>query len=176
MKRFSVLLAFLILLFTACQSIETEYEDATVIQNITTIDAENGLYENQTVVIQDGKIVEVSSSDELSISDGNNVIIDGSGKYLIPGLWDAHVHFSYIEELAPSMFDLFLVYGITSVRDTGGRIEFVKQWKDRAVENPAEAPRVMIAGPLLDGEPNVYDGSSPGRPPLSVGLETVEDV
>lgn len=177
MKRLAILLSvFIALLLSACQSTETEYEDATVIQNITTIDAENGITENQTVVIKDGKIVEVSSSEDLSFSDGNNEIIDGSGKYLIPGLWDAHVHFSYIEELAPSMFDLFLAYGITSVRDTGGRIEFIKQWKDRAVANPTEAPRVMIAGPLLDGEPNVYDGSSPARPPLSVGLETVEDV
>ncbi|MDZ7718485.1 MAG: amidohydrolase family protein [Balneolaceae bacterium] len=176
MKRFTILLTFLILLLTACQSNQAEYENATIIQNITAIDAENGVNENQTVVIQDGKIVEVGSSNELSVSAENNQIIDGSGKYLIPGLWDAHVHFSYIEELAPSMFDLFLAYGITSVRDTGGRIEFVKQWKNRSVENPTETPRVMIAGPLLDGEPNVYDGSSPGRPPLSVGLETVEDV
>lgn len=176
MKRFSILLTFLILLLTACQTNHSGYENAVIIQNITTIDAENGLNENQTVVIKEGKIVEVGSSEDLSVSAENNEIIDGSGKFLIPGLWDAHVHFSYIEELAPSMFDLFLAYGITSVRDTGGRIEFIKQWKDRAVANPTEAPRVMIAGPLLDGEPNVYDGSSPGRPPLSVGLETVEDV
>ncbi|NBC03128.1 MAG: amidohydrolase family protein [Bacteroidetes bacterium] len=176
MKRFSILLTFLILLFVACQNNQAEYENGIIIQNITSIDAENGVTDNITVVIKDGKIVEVASSDELSVSTENNEIIDGTGKFLIPGLWDAHVHFSYIEELAPSMFDLFLAYGITSVRDTGGRIEFVKQWKDRAVANPTEAPRVMIAGPLLDGEPNVYDGSSPGRPPLSVGLETVEDV
>lgn len=176
MKRFSILLTFLILLLTACQTNQSGYENATIIQNITTIDAENGLNENQTVVIKEGRVVEVGSSNELSVSAENNEIIDGSGKYLIPGLWDAHVHFSYIEELAPSMFDLFLAYGITSVRDTGGRIEFVKQWKDRAVADPTMAPRVMIAGPLLDGEPNVYDGSSPGRPPLSVGLATVEDV
>lgn len=175
-QRVTILSVIIVLLFSACQSNETEYENAVVIQNISTIDAENGMNENQTVVIKDGRIMEVASSDELSVSLESNEIIDGSGKYLIPGLWDAHVHFSYIEELAPSMFDLFLVYGITSVRDTGGRIEFVKQWKDRAVANPTEAPRVMIAGPLLDGEPNVYDGSSPGRPPLSVGLETVEDV
>lgn len=176
MKRLIPILSILLFLFSACQSNEGEYTDATVIQNITTIDAENGVNENQTVIIKNGKIVEVGSSNELSVSAEGNEIIDGSGKYLIPGLWDAHVHFSYIEELAPSMFDLFLAYGITSVRDTGGRIDFVKEWKDRSVENPTEAPRVMIAGPLLDGEPNVYDGSSPGRPPLSVGLATVEDV
>ncbi|MDR9409319.1 MAG: amidohydrolase family protein [Balneolaceae bacterium] len=176
MKPFTILLPVLILLFSACQSNQAEYENATIIQNITTIDAENGMTDHQTVVIKDGKILEIGSSEDLSVSAENNEIIDGSGKFLIPGLWDAHVHFSYIEKLAPSMFDLFLAYGITSVRDTGGRIMFIKQWKDQAVANPTEAPRVMIAGTLLDGEPNVYDGSSPGRPPLSVGLETVEDV
>ena len=50
-----------------------------------------------------------------------NKIIDGTDKFLIPGLWDAHVHFAYVEEIASRMFDLFLAYGITSVRDTGGK-------------------------------------------------------
>lgn len=177
MKTLSKFLCLILLLvISGCRSNESEYENAVIIRNITTIDAVNGLQENQAVVITDGKIAEVASSDSIRFDDESNEVINGSGKFLIPGLWDAHVHFSYIEELAPSMFDLFLVYGITSVRDTGGRIEFVKQWKDLAVQNPAEAPRVMIAGPLLDGMPNVYDGSSPGRPPLSVGLNSVEEV
>lgn len=77
--------------------------------------------------------------------------------------------------MAPSMFDLFLSYGITSVRDTGGRLDFVKEWRDRAVTSPQDAPRVMIAGPLLDGTPNVYDGSIPTRPPLSLGANGVEE-
>ena len=94
---------------------------------------------------------------------------------MIPGLWDAHVHFAYIENLAPAMFDLFLAHGVTSVRDTGGRIEFVRAWKERALEDPTATPRVMIAGPLLDGLPNVYDGSTPRRPPLSVGIGSVEE-
>lgn len=176
MKSVVTSLITLILFLSACQSGGITYDDATVIRNISTIDVANGLNENQTVVIKDDKIVEVASTEEIQVTGENNDLIDGSGKFLIPGLWDAHIHFSYIEELAPSMFDLFLVYGITSVRDTGGRIEFVKHWKDWAVANPTEAPRVMIAGPLLDGEPNVYDGSTPGRPPLSVGLASVEDV
>ena len=74
------------------------------------------------------------------------------------------------------MFDLFLAYGITSVRDTGGEIDFVNKWKQKSLANPTSTPRVMIAGPLLDGTPNVYDGSDPGHPALSVGLKTLEDV
>jgi len=163
----------LTILSAACQDRGVLFEDAICIQNITTIDANNGQQEKQTVIIQQEKIIKIAPTAELKLAP-ENTIIDGTGKYLIPGLWDTHVHFAFIEELAPAMFNLFLAYGITSVRDTGGKIDFVKKWKDKANANPSNAPRVMIAGPLMDGTPNVYDGSSPVRPPLSVGLEGVE--
>lgn len=169
---YSILIAFI---FIGCSPKESVFEGAICIENITTIDPVDGPKEGQTVIIKDGKIYKITTSSSLKLAAENN-IVDGTGKYMIPGLWDAHVHFSYIEALAPSMFDLFLAYGITSVRDTGGRIEFVKKWKDQALANPTDAPRVMIAGPLLDGMPNVYDGSDQGHPPLSVGLPTVEAV
>ncbi|MFS4493158.1 amidohydrolase family protein [Maribacter sp. 2308TA10-17] len=159
----------------SCQNEELLFENAICIQNINTIDPSDGLKKNQTVIIKNGKIHKIVATDSLNLS-GKNTIVDGTGKYLIPGLWDAHVHFAYIEEMAPSMFDLFLTHGITSVRDTGGKVDFVKGWKDKALANPTDAPRVMMAGPLLDGEPNVYDGSDAAHPELSVGLATVEDV
>lgn len=162
-----------VLLISACQPSGAVFPDAICIENVSVIQPEEGLIENQTVIVQGEKIFKVVPSADLKLSPENQ-IIDGTGKYLMPGLWDAHVHFAYMEELAPSMFDLFLGYGITSVRDTGGKMDFVKMWKDKALANPNDAPRVMIAGPLLDGIPNVYDGSTPQRPPLSVGLPTLE--
>lgn len=171
-RTFKLLLA--VLLIAGCKE-KLELKDALCIQNISVIDPEKGLIENQTVVIQDGKITKVVSSRDFGIS-GNNQVIDGTGKFLIPGLWDAHIHFAYMEEIAPRMFDLFLAHGITSVRDTGGKIDFVNAWKEKSKAIPTEAPRVMIAGPLLDGIPNVYDGSDAGHPPLSVGLSSPEAV
>ncbi|MEM6629652.1 MAG: amidohydrolase family protein [Bacteroidota bacterium] len=173
MRLFPLLTGFFFLL--ACQPSGTLYKDAICIEHISTIDPTQGLQADQTVILKNGKIHAIGSSSDIVLSP-DNTIIDGTGKYLIPGLWDAHVHFAYMEELASRMFDLFLLHGITSVRDTGGEIDFVKKWKDKALANPTEAPRVMIAGPLLDGIPNVYDGSDPGHPPLSVGLKSVEEV
>jgi imidazolonepropionase-like amidohydrolase len=170
-----LLLSLFVIVITTCQSPEFDFAGAVVIQNITTIDAVNGANENRDVVIRDGKIIKVGETEDLSGVE-NVELMDGTGKYLIPGLWDTHVHFSFIEELTPAMFDLFLIYGITSVRDTGAEIGYVKEWQNRALANPLEAPRVMIAGPLLDGMPNVYDGSSPGRPLLSEGFSTVEEI
>lgn len=175
MKNLIHLFILSILTLSACQPSEVIFEDALCIENISIIDHEEGLKENQTIIIKAGKIYQVTPSQELHLSK-KNTIIDGTGKFMIPGLWDAHVHFSYIEELAPRMLDLFLVFGVTSVRDTGGRFDFVKKWKEQSLANPTNAPRVMIAGPLLDGLPNVYDGSDSGHPALSVGLKSVEDV
>jgi cytosine/adenosine deaminase-related metal-dependent hydrolase len=175
MKITTLLLCTLFLLLSACQPTTELFEEAICIENISTIDPENGLKEYQTVIIKGGKIHQISPTQDLNLSK-KNTIIDGTGKFLLPGLWDAHVHFAYIEELAPSMFDLFLAYGVTSVRDTGGETGFVKKWKEKSQANPTTTPRVMMAGPLLDGMPNVYDGSDPGHPPLSVGLKTVDDV
>ncbi len=175
MNKIILLFSAVMLLITGCQPSGEVFEGAFCIENITVIDPIYGLKENQTVVIKNGKIHRVVPTEELLLSRDNR-IVDGTEKYLIPGLWDAHVHFSFMEELAPSMLDLFLVHGVTSVRDTGGDITFVNQWKQKSLDNPTGAPRVMVAGPLLDGLPNVYDGSDPGHPPLSVGLGTVEDV
>ncbi len=172
MKNYNILFLVVVFLQFSCKPTDTVYEDAICIVNISTIDPNDGLKENQTVILKDGKILKIAASSELNLSSSNK-IIDGTGKFLIPGLWDAHVHFTYIEELAPRMFDLFLAHGITSVRDTGGKLDFVKKWKDKALANPTEAPRVMIAGPLLDGETNVYDGSDAAHPELSVRLSSV---
>jgi hypothetical protein len=163
-----------VILFS-CQSRLFYDSDATFITNISVIDPQSGIKEGQTVIIKNGKIEKVLPSATLALSPKNN-IIDGTGKFLMPGLWDMHVHFAYIEKLAPKMFDLFLGYGITSVRDTGGRIEFVNDYKSQSQSNPGTFPRVMIAGPLLDGVPNVYDGSDEGHPPLSVKLSSVEEL
>ncbi len=172
--RKSIFLLLATLFLFSCQSGEV-FDNALCIENITTIDPTDGAKEGQTVIIKDGKIFKIAPTANLKLSSKNQ-IIDGKGKFLIPGLWDSHIHFAYIEALAPRMFDLFMVYGITSVRDTGGEISFVKKWKDAAKANPTGAPRVMIAGPLLDGMPNVYDGNDPGHPPLSIGSGSVEAV
>ncbi len=168
----NLLLLGFTLLFYACSN-DLVYENAYCLTNVHTIDAKDGLQMDQTVIISEGRILKIAPTASLSLA-ASNTIIDCKGQYMIPGLWDAHVHFAYIEDLAPRMFDLFLSYGVTSVRDTGGKLDFLKEWKQKAEQNPQDAPRVKIAGPLLDGMPNVYDGS-PGRPLLSVGAGSVEE-
>lgn len=164
----------LCLLLASCDNADQYYEDAYCIENINIIDAKQGLKENMTIVISKNEIIKIEKTVNLNLSKKNN-IINGSGKFLIPGLWDSHVHFAFEEELASSMFNLFMAHGITSVRDTGGEINFLKEWKDKSKTNPDLYPRVKIAGPLIDGKFNVYNGNSVYFPPLSVRTASVKE-
>ena len=170
-KLFGVLLMS-ILLFQ-CNTAKKEIEEHSILfTNVTAIDAKFGERNNINILITNNKIAKVSM--EQINSPSNCITIDGTGKYLIPGLWDAHVHLTFTPGLEESMFPLFIANGITSIRDTGGLIDLVLPWKDKAKQEPNSSPNVFIAGPLLDGLPNVYDGS-PGRPEISIGLKSPKE-
>jgi hypothetical protein len=133
------------------------------ITNVTVIDAVNGVREMQTVIFEGDKITAVQSA-EIAISVVES--IDGTGKFLIPGLWDFHIHLTSTDLLKNSMMKLLLSYGITSVRDTGADLDALKPILENARKEGARGPRIFYAGPLLDGEYIVYDGSSIFRPLL----------
>ncbi|MBT7504059.1 MAG: hydrolase, partial [Gemmatimonadales bacterium] len=139
------------------------------ITNVTVIDAVNGVRAGQNVVMNNGTIVTVA---EPGSPVNAEQVVDGTGKYLIPGLWDFHVHLTYDDAFTDAMAGLFLSYGITSVRDTGGPLALLKPVVDRLEAEGAIAPRVFFAGPLLDGEYVVYDGVN--RPELGIGNPDVE--
>ena len=100
--------------------------------------------------------------------------VDGRGRFLIPGLWDAHVHFLYDEALTEAMPGLFLDWGITSVRDTGGHFETLITMREALRAADAAAPRIFLSGPLLDGRHVVYDGENPSQPALGTSVPDPE--
>ncbi|MEK9614138.1 MAG: amidohydrolase family protein [Flavobacteriaceae bacterium] len=177
MKRFNITLGYILVILAsiACKNEGLLYNGAYIIEDIHLIDPVDGLKEHRSLVIKNNKIIEIFKTDEVEISRKNK-IYSGSGNYLIPGLWDAHIHFAYQTELADAMPDLFLAHGITSVRDTGGEFNFVNGFKQDALTHPDTKTRVKIAGPLIDGKFNVYDGSSPNFPPLSIQNESVNQL
>ena len=141
----------IVALLCACQPAPT----GTAITNVTVIDAVNGVRTNQTVVFDADEILSIQASETAPVVAKT---IDGTGKYLIPGLWDFHVHLSYDDRFTPTMPAQFLAYGITSVRDTGGLMRKMLPIVEAMRADDALAPRVFFAGPLLDGEFVVYDG------------------
>jgi imidazolonepropionase-like amidohydrolase len=80
-------------------------------------------------------------------------VIDGRGKFLIPGLWDMHVHW-YDERFLP----LFIANGVTGVRQMWG-MEVHQQWRQKVKDGSLVGPRQSIASPLIDGPKPVWQGS-----------------
>ena len=149
-------------------------EAGIVIENITLIDAKNGTRTNQTVSIENGVIQSIGSA-KLDMEESQ--IIDGEGKYLIPGLWDAHVHLTFIPEIDhETHFKLYLKNGVTSIRDTGAILSKLHPSLNFIEENPNTTPRLFYAGPLIDGADRVYKGMEPGFPNLSIGIDETSNI
>jgi len=135
-----------------------------VIEHVTVIDGVSGERADRSVLIRDEVIVDVVESSKTAIPAVET--IDGTGMFLIPGLWDMHVHIVYEEELVEQMPSLFLDYGVTSVRDTGALLEKITPEIARWRSMGPDAPDVFFSGPLLDGSLVVYDGD--GRTEIGV--------
>lgn len=170
--RLTLLVAGLALVLSGCGTdignLEKTNSAVTAITDTTVIDAVQQLTD-ATVLIEDNRIVAVGPSSSMRVPPSATTI-DGRGKFLIPGLWDAHVHLSYYPDLGiDASYPLFIANGITSVRDTGGLVDIVLPLRDASEEAGAIAPRVHVSGPLVDGAQRVYAGLN-GRPNISVGV------
>ncbi len=151
-----------------CANQAEQHQHGFAIVDVTVIDAVHGLRQHRSVIVRGDTITKVQAADQpLPAVDR---IINGQGRFLIPGLWDFHVHLTYTDELTESMGELFLSYGITSIRDTGGMLDKLLPVVSAMRAEGARAPRVFYAGPLLDGEQVVYDGQ--GREHLGVAVAT----
>ncbi len=161
LQSFALLLAGALLVSCVKQH-QIEATTKTAIVNTTVIDAVNGVRYNQTIVFEGDEILGISPAGKDIEADKR--IIDGAGKFVIPGLWDMHVHLTATNLFQGSMLPLLLSYGITSVRDTGGLLENLLPLIEGSKKGEYPGPRIFYAGPLLDGEFVVYDGSSLFRP------------
>ena len=144
-----------------------------LITNVTLIDARQGMREGVTVAVRGDEIILVSNA--MADAEAQRLagkVIDGQGKYLIPGLWDMHVHLTYDDRFTDLMPETFLSWGITSVRDTGGMMQDMLPVIEKMRAPEAIAPRVYFSGPLLDGQHVVYDGNA--RPLIGTQNSSVE--
>ncbi|HEY3849793.1 MAG TPA: amidohydrolase family protein [Steroidobacteraceae bacterium] len=137
---------------------------AVAITHVTVIDTTGGPPKpDMTVVVQDQRIVDLGKSDAVHAPGGAR-LVDGSGKYLIPGLWDMHVHEVFgdwiprDEKVVPP---LFVANGITGVRDMGGDLDVLKVWRAEIAAGRLLGPRMIIAGPMLDGPVPRFPSSAP---------------
>jgi len=97
------------------------------------------------VVIHDGRIAAIQTTGR----HWDGAVLDGSGKFLIPGLWDMSVHLSWTTD---SALPLLIANGVTDVRDLGGNLEQIDDWRTRINSGLLAGPRILRVGPMLNGK------------------------
>jgi len=146
----------------------------TVIRNVTVINpGTSSVQQDKTVVISGDRITEVSETAAPLQHAKNLRVIDGRGQYLIPGLWDMHVHSAFGDWFPGGrdiILPLFVANGVTGVRDMGGDVPVLMAWRKQRANGQIVGPRMVISGPMLDGY--LPDGKL--RFPSSVAVTTPE--
>ena len=134
------------------------------ISHVTVIDVVEGrALRDVTVVIRDGKIVSVGHN----AAPAAATIVDGRGKFLIPGLWDMHVHLSWT---TASALPVLIANGVTSVRDLGSRFTEIEDWRSRIAAGVITGPRILRVGPILNGKSFNQYQMVPGNPDQTRGV------
>lgn len=137
-------------------------ERPLAISNVTVIDVTGGASRaRQTVVVKGERILEVGDTDAIRLPRGARVV-DGSGRFLIPGLVDMHVHLTAAGEPEGSrrfMIPLLLANGVTTVRDMGGYLESLIPLREEIKRRKRLGPQIFYAGPYLDGSPPSFEPS-----------------
>lgn len=147
-------------------SLEQEHEsvDSYTIVDVTVVDVENGVVRpDQVVTIVGDRIQQIAPRSDCAIPEGA-CLVDGRGRYLMPGLVNAHVHY-----FDPAPFGhLMIAHGVLVVRDMGHPNEQALQLREALGQGTLLGPEMITTGSILDGDP-------PFIPQISIGCKTPEE-
>lgn len=142
-------------------------QDRRVITNTTIIDVERAqAIKGQSILIDNGKIAAIATGGAAAVlpaNSGTAETIDGSKLFIIPGLFDSHVH--YVD---PESFGkLMIAHGVTFVRDLGADTSTIISVRDRLNTGELLGPEMICTGAIIDGNPPVW--------PFSEACDTPEE-
>jgi hypothetical protein len=128
--------------------------EVLILTNVNVVDTRFGAIQPyRTVVIREGRIAAVARY--AMIQEGSHVrIVNATGKYLIPGLWDMHVHTAGSPSAAwdeQIIYPLYIANGVTGVRDMGGDPALLRERRERIVHGDLPGPHILMAGSVLNG-------------------------
>lgn len=145
----------LILILYSLSTLECKCEKYDIlIRNVNIIDVEVGcVVQNQDVGIKDQLIKAIANANQLLAGDSTQVI-NGKGKYLIPGLWDMHVHFYFPDK---QYLKMYLAKGVVGVREMTG---YHMEWRD-STNKDVDVPRTVFSSQIIDGLKPWFDDEIP---------------
>lgn len=129
------------------------------ITNVNLVDVERGRVERaMRVVVANGHVAWVGREADAARAPRASATVDGTGQWLIPGLWDMHVHASY--PLFPAIYGpQMIAHGVTGVREMFGDLPIVQQYR-RVLATPDTIwPRIVASGHIVDGKPPIWPTS-----------------
>jgi imidazolonepropionase-like amidohydrolase len=168
--RTALLLTPMICFAGTANAQKTSPNDLVVINNVSVVDVRSGaVLADQTVILERNHIASVGPS-KTAKYPRNAPSVNGHGYFLIPGLWDLHVHLMF-GDWFPGAQDitlpLLIANGVTGVRDMGSELETVQDWRNEIEAGRLLGPRIFTSGPMLDGPKPRF--------PSSIAITTAED-
>jgi imidazolonepropionase-like amidohydrolase len=149
----STLVFFVLASPLIAQENSTARKRALVFTHVTVIDVTGGpVQPDGTVVISGGHITAIGDSAK-TVAPKDSQVVVASGKFLIPGLWDMHVHW-YLQEYLP----LFVANGVTGIRLMWGHADHYA-WRTQIENGSLLGPHMVIASPIIDGPKPYWPGS-----------------
>lgn len=165
MRKSSVLLLLLIFVNQlVAQRLPVKQPGSLAFIHVTVIDMTGAPPKpDMTVVVTGNRITGLGQTGKIRIPEGAQ-IVDATGKFLIPGLWDMHIHIKETERTFP----LYLANGVTGIRNTGGDFQKLFDWREAVASGRLLGPRIVSCGPVIDG-PN------PANPDHAIPVSNVAE-
>lgn len=169
-RNFGLVLFPFLLSFLPAQQTTGVKPSVLVFSHVTVVDVTGApVQSDMTVVIAGNRITEIGPTQKIP-APKNAEVVDATGKFLIPGLWDMHVH-TFFGKWVPGgrevTLPLFVANGITGVRDMGSDLEPILEARKETSQGTLLGPRMIVAGPMLDGPKTQF--------PASIAIATPED-
>ena len=172
-RALSILLSVFCFLICNPTPLRAQYwslQDTFVLTDVNVVDVRTGeIRPDQIIIIEKNRIRDVGPRKSVRYPR-NAPSASAHGGYLIPGLWDMHVHlvfgdwFPHAESIT---LPLFVANGVTGVRDMGSELTIVQKWRDEIEDGSLLGPRIVTSGPMLDGPKPRF--------PSSIAVSTPED-
>jgi imidazolonepropionase-like amidohydrolase len=161
-------------LFAAFSSADSPQKPkAIVIDHVAVIDVTGGpVLTDRAVLISGDKIGAIAKTGSIETPEGTQVV-NATGKFLIPGLWDMHTHVAGINAnpswAKETLIPLLIANGITGIRDMGGDLDALIAWRREIESGQLSGPQIFAAGPMLLPAPRSEAASRPDPAVLRVG-------
>ncbi len=170
-KKFLALcLVFIFTITLHSQNNQQKTANQWLIKNTNVVDVLSGkVLKNRTILIENNKIISISKKNKKYDTIAASNQIDASNKYVIPGLWDNHIHIEgeNLVEDNLALFPVYLAHGITTVRDCASDLgEQVLSWRDQINKGSLLGPTIFTAGRKLEGINSIWKGD------LEIGTES----